>query len=207
MEQEAIDEAWEWYWAKVDADAAIEAAKQAEFESQVCARCGHTRSDHFSLNGRCRSCFQIECGGFLTETEYTEELRSEWKNAEASADAEYQQMLDEQYDEMEMYSEDRYYEEQEEYERLVSEFNKERMSQWGEGIEVCHSIFGGMTVGALEGEWITFIRDMRKQKSFPEEVIDDLERKFEEARKDLYPASWSYDDDDDYYEDDTGDEE
>ncbi len=176
QDQVEIDIAWEWYWEQKD-------AQEKAHRNEICARCGHPRNEHWRDALTCSSCdYPAKCKEFVSESEYTEVLRAEWKALVKEA-----KELDDWQDDY-----DKYWQDKQDWEDEVSEMRHrdfmEQACQWGEPIflTIPDPVLGEIGFSMLEGEWLRSFQDMREQKMLPDKVIDSLEQKFKQVREDLY---------------------
>ena len=160
--------------------------KDQAFHNDICARCRHPRHAHRYEAIDCVSCdYPAKCQQFLTGAAFTEALRIEWKSLLEQAHELERQDGDWDDPNLELIN---HQEEQDELDAIRRKFEPEQSCQWGEPITLSYHNpdFGWTSLGMLEGEWIRSFEDMRRLKMLPKEQIDDLERKFEQVKRDLY---------------------
>lgn len=144
--------------------------------AETCARCLHPRDKHSQWGlSYCQDCSEVTCDCFVDETEYTQKLKTVSETQKQRAAFE-QELEDQSWDE--------YYDDSDD----ESDYIDERRYQWGEDftLHFYHPIWGQTGLSMLEGEWLQAFKEMREQRTLPDDVIDQIEREFEESRDEWY---------------------
>lgn len=159
-----------------------------EYLERDCARCGSSRTYHIINNFGTHESGAV-CTEFVEPEQVTPEMMIDWEelvyNAQYSkAWEEYEAHKQEPDDQ---YSYDYDYRDDRDMQNELYELEAERRCSWGESVWLSyhHPVLGFTQLGMLEGEWLHTFRQWRKRKTLPEEVISELELKFERACEEM----------------------